>query len=125
MSTLDETQTYILTKGQNIQLSDKSIQTENFYVAKTLRHGGKIRFKIRYRAELQGFCLLEILLIKAQIGTMHSSMSIPNGALTTSVQQTVREFNIWETGDYYFLFKMSANVGKFYIDDYQLDWAAS
>jgi hypothetical protein len=125
MGTLDETQTYILTKGQNIQLSDKSIQTEKFSVAKTLRHGGKIRFKIRYRAELQGFCLLEILLFKAQNGTMHSSMSIPNGDLTTNVQQTVREFNIWETGDYYFFFKMSSNVGKFYIDDYQLDWAAS
>ncbi|WP_193197449.1 hypothetical protein [Nostoc sp. MG11] len=123
MGAIDE-QTHILTKGQDIPLSDKSIQTEQFFSEKTLRDGGKIRFKIRYRAELQDFCLLEIFLMRAQNGTIHSSMSIPNGVSTINVQETQREFNIWETGDYYFVFKMSSNVGTFYIEQYQLCWTA-
>lgn len=122
MGAVDETQIHILTKGQDIQLSDKSIQTEKFFSEKTLRDGGKIRFKIRYSAELKDFCLLEVFLMRAQNGTIHSSMNIPNGVSTINVQEIQREFNIWETGDYYFVFKMSFNVGMFYIEEYQLYW---
>ncbi|MBW4688191.1 MAG: hypothetical protein KME40_24650 [Komarekiella atlantica HA4396-MV6] len=125
MGAVDETQIHIITKGQDIQLSDKSIQTEKFFSEKTLRDGGKIRFKIRYRAELQDFCLLEVFLMRAQNGTIHSRMSIPNGVSTTNVQEIQREFNIWETGDYYFVFKMSYNVGTFFIEEYQLCWIAN
>ncbi|MEH2062805.1 MAG: hypothetical protein V7K50_11060 [Nostoc sp.] len=125
MSLFHQRQCLILTQGKDIHLSGNSIQTENFSIQKTIRNGGKIRFKIRYFAELQGFCLLEVFLMKAQNGTQIANMSIPNVGSTVNAQQQEQEFSIWEPGDYYFLFKMSCNNGTFYIEDYQLSWSAS
>ncbi|MCC5645799.1 hypothetical protein LC607_23235 [Nostoc sp. CHAB 5824] len=125
MSSLDKNYAHILTQGQGIQLSGNPIQTENFSIQKTLRNGGKIRFKIRYSAELKGFCLLEVFLIRAQNRTRTASMTIPNGGSTATVQEQEGEFSIWEPGDYYFFFKMSSNNGTFFIEDYQLYWSAS
>ncbi|MBN3927992.1 hypothetical protein [Nostoc sp. NMS4] len=123
MSQFNQKQIYILTQGQGIYLSGNPIQTENFYIQKTLRNGGKIRFKIRYSAELEGFCLLEILLMRSQNGTLTASMTIPNSGSTVNIQEQEQEFGIWEPEDYYFFFKMSSNNGKFYIEDYQLYWS--
>lgn len=53
MTSLAQRHPHILTQGQGIHLSDNSIQTENFSVQKTLRNGGKIRFKIRYSVKLK------------------------------------------------------------------------
>ncbi|MEH1783058.1 hypothetical protein [Nostoc sp.] len=125
MSSLNQRQNYILTQGKDINLSGNPIQTENFSIQKTLRNGGKIRFKIRYLAELQGFCMLEVFLMRAHNGIQTASMSIPNSGSTANVQEQEQEFSIWELGDYYFLFKMSCNNGTFYIEDYQLYWSAS
>ncbi len=125
MSSLNQRQSYILTQGQGIHLSGNPIQTKVFSIQKTMRDGGKIRFKIRYSAELQGFCLLEVFLIKAQNGIQTASMNIPNSGSITNVQEQEQEFSIWEPGDYYFFFKMSSNNGTFYIEDYQLFWSAS
>ncbi|MCW5315442.1 hypothetical protein GTQ43_16990 [Nostoc sp. KVJ3] len=125
MSSVDQKQIHILTQDRGIQLSGNPIKTENFSVQKTLRDGGKIRFKIRYSAELQGFSLLEVFLIRAQNGTQTASMTIPNGGSTAIVQEQEREFSIWEPGDYYFFFKMSSNNGTFSIEDYQLYWSDS
>ena len=125
MSSLEQNQTHILTQGQGIQLSGNPIQTENFSIQKTLRDGGKIRFKIRYSAELKGFCLLEVFLMRAQNRTRTASMTIPNGGSTATVQEQEGEFGIWELGDYYFFFKMSSNNGTFSIEHYQLYWSAS
>ncbi|MEH2236710.1 hypothetical protein [Nostoc sp.] len=125
MSSLAQRHPHILTQGQGIHLSGNPIQSENFSVQKTLRDGGKIRFKIRYSAELQGFCLLEVFLIKAQKGTQTASMTIPNGGTTANVQEQEREFSIWEPGDYYLFFKMSSNNGTFSIEEYQLYWSTS
>ncbi|MGF1939484.1 MAG: hypothetical protein RM347_034970 [Nostoc sp. ChiQUE02] len=128
MSSLNQRQSYVLTQGQGIHLSANPIQTEKFLIQKTLRNGGKIRFKIRYSAELQGFCLLEVFLMRAHNRTQTASMTIPNSGSTANVQEQEREFNIWEPGDYYFFFKMSSNTsnnGTFYIEDYQLYWSAS
>ncbi|MDM9584406.1 MULTISPECIES: hypothetical protein [unclassified Nostoc] len=123
MNSFNETQNYILTQGQGIYLSGNPIKTENFYIKKTLRNGGRIRFKIRYSAELQGFCLLEIFLMRTQNGTLTAGMTIPNSGSTASFQEQEQEFGIWEPEDYYFFFKMSSNNGKFYIEDYQLYWS--
>ncbi|MFN6483297.1 MULTISPECIES: hypothetical protein [unclassified Nostoc] len=120
-----QSQSHILTQGQGISLSGNPIQTENFFIQKTQRNGGKIRFKIRYSAEIQGFCLLEVFLMRAENGTQIANMTIPNGGLTVNFQEQEQEFSIWEPGDYYFLFKMSSNNGKFYIENYQLYWSAS
>ncbi|MEH1936636.1 MAG: hypothetical protein V7L14_23625 [Nostoc sp.] len=126
MSSLDHRHPHILMQGQGIHLSGNPIQTENFSVQKTLRDGGKIRFKIRYSAELKGFCLLEVFLMRAQNRTqVASSMTIPNSGTTANVQEQEREFSLWEPGDYYFFFKMSSNNGTFYIEEYQLYWSAS
>ncbi len=125
MSSLNQRQSYILTQGQGIHLSGNPIQTKVFSIQKTMRDGGKIRFKIRYSAELQGFCLLEVFLMKAQNGIQTASMNIPNSGSITNVQEQEQEFSIWEPGDYYFFFKMSCNNGTFYIEDYQLFWSAS
>ncbi|NEU77766.1 hypothetical protein [Nostoc sp. UIC 10630] len=125
MSSLEQKHTYILTQDKDINLSGNPIQTENFCIQNTLRDGGKIRFKIRYSAELQGFCLLEVFLIRAQNRTQTASMTIPNGGSTATVQEQEQEFSIWEPGDYYFFFKMSSNNGSFLIEDYQLYWSAS
>ncbi|MBE9001821.1 hypothetical protein IQ274_27345 [Nostoc sp. LEGE 12447] len=125
MSSLEQKHTYILTQDKDINLSGNPIQTENFCIQNTLRNGGKIRFKIRYSAELQGFCLLEVFLIRAQNRTQTASMTIPNGGSTATVQEQEQEFSIWEPGDYYFFFKMSSNNGIFFIEDYQLYWSAS
>ncbi|MGJ5629471.1 hypothetical protein [Nostoc sp. CALU 1950] len=125
MSSLNQRQSYMLTQGQDIYLSGNPIQTEKFSIKKTLRDGGKIRFKIRYSAELQGFCLLEVFLMRAYNGTQTASMTIPNGGSTANVQEQEQEFSIWEPGDYYFFFKMSSNNGKFHIEDYQLYWSAN
>ncbi|MBD2524651.1 hypothetical protein [Nostoc sp. FACHB-133] len=125
MSSLEQKHTYILTQDKDIKLSGNLIQTEQFFIQNTLRDGGKIRFKIRYSAELQGFCLLEVFLIKAQNRTQTASMTIPNGGSTATVQEQEQEFSIWEPGDYYFFFKMSSNNGSFFIEDYQLYWSAS
>ncbi|MEH2357958.1 hypothetical protein [Nostoc sp.] len=123
MNSFNQRQIDILTQGQGIYLSDNPIQTENFYIKKTLRNGGRIRFKIRYSAELQGFCLLEIFLMRTQNGTLTAGMTIPNSGSTASFQEQEQEFSIWEPEDYYFFFKMSSNNGKFYIEDYQLYWS--
>ncbi|MBD2509993.1 MULTISPECIES: hypothetical protein [unclassified Nostoc] len=125
MSSLEQKYTYILTQDKDIKLSGNPIQTEKFFIQNTLRDGGKIRFKIRYSAELQGFCLLEVFLLKAQNRTQTASMTIPNGGSTATVQEQEQEFGIWEPGDYYFFFKMSSNNGIFFIEDYQLYWSAS
>ncbi|MBE8987556.1 hypothetical protein [Nostoc sp. LEGE 12450] len=125
MSSLEPKHIYILTQDKDINLSGNPIQTENFSIQNTLRDGGKIRFKIRYSAELQGFCLLEVFLIRAQNRTQTASMTIPNGGSTATVQEQEQEFGIWERGDYYFFFKMSSNNGTFFIEDYQLYWSAS
>ncbi|MEH2123800.1 hypothetical protein [Nostoc sp.] len=123
MNSFNQRQIDILTQGQGIYLSGNPIQTENFYIKKTLRNGGRIRFKIRYSAELQGFCLLEIFLRRTQNGTLTAGMTIPNSGSTASFQEQEQEFGIWEPEDYYFFFKMSSNNGKFYIEDYQLYWS--
>jgi hypothetical protein len=125
VSSLNQEQSHTLTQGQGIHLSDNPIQTENFYIQKTLRNGGKIRFKICYSAQLQGFCLLEIFLMRAQNRIQAASMAIPNSGSTANVQEQEQEFSIWEPGHYYFVFKMSCNNGIFYIEDYQLYWSAS
>ncbi|MEH2162694.1 MAG: hypothetical protein V7K38_17140 [Nostoc sp.] len=125
MSSVHHEQIEILTQAQNIKLSGNPIQTENFLVQKTVRDGGRIRFKIRYSAELQGFSLLEIFLMRAQNGTQTASMTIPNGGSTAVAQEQEQEFSIWEPGDYYFFFKMSSNNGTFLIEDYQLYWSNS
>jgi hypothetical protein len=125
VSSLERKHIDILTQGKDIKLSGNPIQTENFSIQNTLRDGGKIRFKIRYSAELQGFCLLEVFLIGAQNRTQTASMTIPNGGSTATVQEQEQEFGIWERGDYYFFFKMSSNNGTFFIEDYQLYWSAS
>ncbi|MEH1817815.1 MAG: hypothetical protein V7L31_01735 [Nostoc sp.] len=125
MSSLNQRQSYILTQGKGINLSGNPIQTENFSIQKTLRDGGKIRFKIRYLADLQGFCMLEVFLMRAQNGIQTASMSIPNSSSIANVQEQEQEFSIWKPGDYYFLFKMSCNNGTFYIEDYQLYWSVS
>lgn len=125
MSSLDQKYINILTQGQGIKLAGNPIQTENFSIQKTLRDGGKIRFKIRYSAELKGFCLLEVFLMRAQNRTRTASMTIPNGGSTATVQEQEGEFSIWELGDYYFFFKMSSNNGTFFIEDYQLYWSGS
>ncbi|MEH2116016.1 hypothetical protein [Nostoc sp.] len=125
MSSLNQKQNYILTQGKGIHLSGNPIQTENFYIQKTLRNGGKIRFRIRYLADLQGFCMLEVFLMRAQNGIQIASMSIPNSDSIANVQGQEQEFSIWEPGDYYLLFKMSCNNGTFYIEDYQLYWSVS
>ncbi|MEH2279899.1 MAG: hypothetical protein V7K90_00945 [Nostoc sp.] len=125
MNSFNQGKIYILTQGQGIHLSGNPIQTEKFSIQKTLRNGGKIRFKIRYSAELQGFCLLEVFLMRAENGTLTAGMTIPNSGSTANVQEQEQEFSIWEPGDYYFFFKMSSNNGKFYIEDYQLYWLAS
>ncbi|MEH2211497.1 hypothetical protein [Nostoc sp.] len=123
MNSFNQRQIDILTQGQDIYLSGNTIKTENFYIKKTLRNGGRIRFKIRYSAELQGFCLLEIFLMRTQNGTLTAGMTIPNSGSTASFQEQEQEFGIWEPEDYYFFFKMSSNNGKFYIEDYQLYWS--
>ncbi|MBN3905750.1 MAG: hypothetical protein HWQ35_03950 [Nostoc sp. NMS1] len=87
MSSPEQKHTYILTQDKHIQLSGNPIQTENFSIQNTLRDGGKIRFKIRYSAELQGFCLLEVFLIRAQNRTQTASMTIPNGGSTATPQE--------------------------------------
>ncbi|MEJ6482562.1 hypothetical protein N0Y54_14710 [Nostoc punctiforme UO1] len=125
MSSLEQKHIDILTQDKDIKLSGNPIQTEKFSIQNTLRDGGKIRFKIRYSAELQGFCLLEVFLIRAQNRTQTASMTIPNGGSTATVQEQEQEFGIWERGDYYFFFKMSSNNGTFFIEDYQLYWSAS
>ncbi|MFS0516088.1 hypothetical protein ACEYW6_15435 [Nostoc sp. UIC 10607] len=125
MSSLEQTQTHILTQGQDIQLSGNPLKTKNFSIQKTLRNGGKIRFRIRYSAELKGFCLLEVFLMRAENRTQIASMTIPNGGSTATAQEQEGEFSIWEPGDYYFFFKMSSNNGKFSIEDYQLYWSVS
>ncbi|AVH65869.1 hypothetical protein [Nostoc sp. 'Peltigera membranacea cyanobiont' N6] len=125
MSSVDQKHIHILTQDQGIKLSGNPIQTENFSVQKTLRDRGKIRFKIRYSAELQGFSLLEVFLMRAQNGTQTASMTIPNGGSTATVQEQEQEFSIWEPGDYYFFFKTSSNNGTFFIEDYQLYWSNS
>ncbi|MEH2193729.1 MAG: hypothetical protein V7K98_13975 [Nostoc sp.] len=125
MNSVHQEQSEILTQAQNIKLSGNPIQTENFFVQKTLRYGGRIRFKIRYSAELQGFSLLEVFLMRAQNGTQTASMTIPNGGSTAVAQEQEQEFSIWEPGDYYFFFKMSSNNGTFLIEDYQLYWSNS
>ncbi|MEH2437000.1 MAG: hypothetical protein V7K25_22635 [Nostoc sp.] len=125
MSLRDPNQTYILTQGQGVKLSGNPIQTENFYIQKTLRDGGKIRFKILYSAELKGFCLLEVFLMRAHNRTRTASMTIPNAGSTATAQEQEGEFSIWELGDYYFFFKMSSNNGTFFIEHYQLYWLAS
>ncbi|MEH2268914.1 MAG: hypothetical protein V7K68_10825 [Nostoc sp.] len=125
MSSVNQRQSYILTQGQGIHLSGNPIQTEDFSIQKTLRDGGKIRFKIRYSAKLQGFCLLEVFLMKAYNGTQTASITIPNSGSTANVQEQEQEFSIWEPGDYYFFFKMSSNNGTFDIEYYQLSWSAS
>ncbi|MEH2050649.1 hypothetical protein [Nostoc sp.] len=125
MSSFNQRRNYILTQGKGINLSGNPIQTENFSIQKTLRNGGKIRFKIRYLADLQGFCMLEVFLMRAHNGIQIASMSIPNSASIANFQEQEQEFSIWELGDYYFLFQMSCNNGTFYIEDYQLYWSAS
>jgi hypothetical protein len=123
VSSVDKKQIHLLTQDRGIELSGNPIQTENFSVQKTLRDGGKIRFKIRYSANLQGFSLLEVFLMRVQNGTQTDSMTIPNSGSTATVQEQEREFSIWEPGDYYFFFKMSSNNGTFFIEDYQLYWS--
>ncbi|MBD2528586.1 hypothetical protein H6G97_03030 [Nostoc flagelliforme FACHB-838] len=125
MSSLNNKLVHILTQGEGIYLSGNPIQTEKFFIQKTLRNGGKIRFKIRYSAELSGFCLLEVFLMRVQNETQTASMAIPNSGSRAHVQEQEREFNIWEPGDYYFFFKMPSNNGTFYIEYYQLYWSAS
>ncbi|MFN6463568.1 MAG: hypothetical protein RMZ41_017375 [Nostoc sp. DedVER02] len=125
MNSVDQKQIEILTQDQNIKLSGNPIQTECFSVKKTLRDGGKIRFKIRYSAELQGFSLLEVFLMRAQNGTQTAGMTIPNSGSTAISQEQEQEFSIWEPGDYFFFFKMSSNNGTFLIEDYQLYWLNS
>ncbi len=125
MSSLNQRQNHILTQGKGIHLSENPIQTENFSIQKTIRDGGKTRFKISYSTELQGFCLLEIFLMRAQNGIQIASMTIPNSGSTANVQEQEQEFSIWEPGDYYLFFKMSCNNGAFYIEHYQLYWSAS
>ncbi|MEH1775131.1 hypothetical protein [Nostoc sp.] len=125
MSSVNQRQSYMLTQGQGIHLSGNPIQTEIFSIQKTLRDGGKIRFKIRYSAKLEGFCLLEVFLMKAYNGTQTASITIPNSGSTANIQEQEQEFSIWEPGDYYLFFKMSSNNGTFDIEDYQLSWSAS
>ncbi|MBW4674578.1 MAG: hypothetical protein KME52_11295 [Desmonostoc geniculatum HA4340-LM1] len=125
MTSLNQRTTQILTQGTGITLSGNTIKTQNFSVQKTLRDGGKIRFKIRYSAELKGFCLLEVFLMKAEAQIQVASMTIPNGGSTAKVQEQEQEFSIWEPGYYYFFFKMSSNNGTFLIEEYQLYWLAS
>ncbi len=84
MSSLNQKQSHVLTQDQGIYLSDNPIQTENFYIQKTLRNSGKIRFKICYSAELQGFCLLEVFLMRAQNRIQAASMTIPNSGSTAN-----------------------------------------
>ena len=123
MNSFNQRQTHIITQGKGIYLSGNPIKTENFSIQKTLRNGEKIRFKIRYSAELQGFFLLEIFLMRAKNRTLTACMTIPNSGSTASFQEQEQEFSIWESEDYYFFFKMSSNNGKFYIEDYQLYWS--
>ncbi|WP_392534825.1 hypothetical protein [Nostoc sp. C117] len=125
MNSFNQRQIQSLIKGQGIQLSGNPIQTEKVYIQKTLRDGGKIRFKIRYSAILQGFCLLEVFLMRVETGTQVASMTIPNGGSTGNVQEQEQEFSIWEPGEYYFFFKMSSNNGTFFIEEYHLYWLAS
>ncbi|MCF2148592.1 hypothetical protein IQ276_019595 [Desmonostoc muscorum LEGE 12446] len=125
MTSLNQRKSQILTQGKDIQLSGNTIKTEKFAIQKTLRNGGKIRFKIRYSAELKGFCLLEVFLMKADAETQVASMTIPNGGSTAKAQEQEQEFSIWEPGDYYFFFKMSSNNGTFLIEEYQLYWLAT
>ncbi|MEA5601121.1 hypothetical protein [Nostoc sp. UHCC 0252] len=124
MSSVNQKYIKILTEDQAIKLSGYPIQTEKFSVQKTLRDGGKIRFKIRYSAELQGFSLLEVFLMRAQNGIQTAGMTIPNGGSTAVVQEQEQEFSIWEPGDYYFFFKTSSNNGTFFIEHYQLYWSS-
>lgn len=110
----------ILAEGQNIQLSGNSLQTNPFTLGKTLNEGGKIRFKIRYSAELHSFGLLEVFLINAQTGLQVASMAIPSDSLQNAEKE--QDFNLWEAGDYYFYFKMTSGSGTFTIKDYKLYW---
>ncbi|MDZ8027208.1 MAG: hypothetical protein RMX65_029860 [Nostoc sp. DedQUE01] len=125
MTSLNHRTTQTLTQGKGIQLSGNNVTTEKFFIQKTLRDGGRIRFKVRYSAELKDFCLLEIFLINAQTQTPIASMTIPNSGSSTKVQEQEQEFSIWESGDYYFFFKMSSNSGKLLIEEYQLYWLIS
>ncbi|MDZ8186875.1 MAG: hypothetical protein RMX96_18740 [Nostoc sp. ChiSLP02] len=125
MASFNQKLAQVLAQGKGIQLSGSPIKTENFLIQKTLKDGGKIRFKIRYSAELKSFCLLEVFLMRANAETPTSTMSIPNSGSTGQVQEQEQEFSIWEPGNYYFFFKMSSNNGQFLIEEYQLYWLAS
>ncbi len=125
MTSLNHRTTQTLTQGKGIELSGNPVQTQYFSIQKTLRDGGRIRFKVRYSAELKDFCMLEIVLMKAQTETQIASMMIPNSGSTPKVQEQEQEFSIWEPGDYYFFFKMSCKSGKFLIEEYQLYWLIS
>lgn len=125
MTSLNHRKTQTLTQGKGVKLSGNHVKTEKFFIQKTLRDGGRIRFKVRYSAELNDFCLLEIILMNAQTETQIANMTIPNGGSTTKVQEQEQEFSIWESGDYYFFFKMSSKSGKFLIEEYQLYWLTS
>ncbi|MBD2677373.1 MULTISPECIES: hypothetical protein [Nostoc] len=125
MTSLNHRKTQTLTQGKGVQLSGNHVKTEKFFIQKTLRDGGRIRFKVRYSAELNDFCLLEIILMNAQTETQVANMTIPNGGSTVKVQEQEQEFSIWESGDYYFFFKMSSKSGTFLIEEYQLYWLIS
>ncbi|MBL1199778.1 MAG: hypothetical protein FWK04_11995 [Nostoc sp. GBBB01] len=125
MTSLNHRPVQTLAQGKSIQLSEKHVKTDKFFIHKTLRDGGRIRFKVRYSAELTDFCLLEIILMNAQTETQIASMTIPNGGSTIKVQEQEQEFSIWESGDYYFLFKMSSQSGTFLIEEYHLYWLIS
>ncbi|MDZ8107185.1 MAG: hypothetical protein RM338_16420 [Nostoc sp. DedQUE12a] len=125
MTSLNHRRTQTLTQGKGVQLSGNHVKTEKFFIQKTLKDGGRIRFKVRYSAELNDFCLLEIILMNAQTETQVANMTIPNGGSTVKVHEQEQEFSIWESGDYYLSFKMSSKSGKLLIEEYELYWLIS
>ncbi|BAY78847.1 GOLD domain-containing protein [Nostoc sp. DSM 114161] len=125
MTSLNHRRIQTLTQGKGIELSGNQVKTEKFLIQKTLRDGGRIRFKVRYSGELKDFCLLEIILMNAETETQVASMTIPNGGSTVKVQEQEQEFSIWESGDYYLSFKMSSKSGKLLIEEYELYWLIS
>lgn len=123
MNSLSSTQIQILAEGQNIHLSGNSKQTNTFSLNRSLKDGEKIKFKVRYSADLESFGLLEVFLMNTRTGTGIVGISIHSGSVQSEERE--REFNLQDTGDYHFLFKMSAGIGTFDIENYQLYWSAN